>query len=85
MDTKFYNMPEADNPIVYISLIRTEDLPDEVRSQLGDLGSSIPSVAPTASGWRWWPTRSWPSPWRASTISTRSACTDPECCKRSIG
>ena len=37
MDTKFYNMPEADNPIVYISLIRTEDLPDEVRSQLGDL------------------------------------------------
>ena len=37
MDTKFYNMPEADNPIVYVSPIRTEDLPDEIRSQLGDL------------------------------------------------
>ena len=37
MDTKFYNMPEADNPIVYVSTVRTEDLPDEIRSQLGDL------------------------------------------------
>ena len=37
MDTKFYNMPEAENPIVYVSPVRTEDLPDEVRSQLGDL------------------------------------------------
>lgn len=37
MDSKFYNMPEADNPIVYVSPVRTEDLPDEVRSQLGDL------------------------------------------------
>ena len=37
MDTKFYNMPEANNPIVYVSPVRTEDLPDDVRSQLGDL------------------------------------------------
>ena len=37
MDTKFYNLPEADNPIVYVSTVRTEDLPDEIRSQLGDL------------------------------------------------
>lgn len=37
MDTKFYNMPEADNPIVYVNSVRTEDLPDEIRSQLGDL------------------------------------------------
>lgn len=37
MDTKFFNMPEASNPIVYVTPVRTEDLPDEVRSQLGDL------------------------------------------------
>jgi hypothetical protein len=37
MNTKFYNMPEAENPIVYVSPVRTEDLPDDIRSQLGDL------------------------------------------------
>jgi hypothetical protein len=37
MDTKFFNMPEADNPIVYVSPVRAEDLPDELRSQVGDL------------------------------------------------
>ena len=37
MDTKFYNTPEAENPIVYVTPVRTEDLPDDVRSQLGDL------------------------------------------------
>ena len=37
MDTKFFNMPEAGNPIVYVNPVRTEDLPDEIRNQLGDL------------------------------------------------
>ena len=37
MNTRYMGLPEADNPIVYVSPVKAEDLPDEIRSQLGDL------------------------------------------------
>jgi hypothetical protein len=35
MDVKFDNLPEPERPIVYVRPVRTADLPDEIRKQLG--------------------------------------------------
>lgn len=37
MDTKFNNLPEGENRIVYVRPVNVADLPDDVRAQAGDL------------------------------------------------
>jgi hypothetical protein len=37
MDVKYDNLPEAPRPIVYVRPVKAEDLPEEIRSQLGGL------------------------------------------------
>jgi len=37
MDVKFENLPEAERPIVYVRPVKAEDLPEELREQLGGL------------------------------------------------
>jgi hypothetical protein len=37
MDVQFDTLPEGDRPIVYVRPVKTEDLPDEIRRQLGDV------------------------------------------------
>lgn len=39
MDVKFDNLPEVERPIVYVRPVRAEDLPEEIRAQLG--GASV--------------------------------------------
>lgn len=35
MDVKFDNLPESVRPIVYVRPVKTDDLPAELRAQLG--------------------------------------------------
>lgn len=37
MDVKFDNLPEAERPIVYVRPVKTADLPEAIRAQLGGL------------------------------------------------
>lgn len=37
MDVKFKGLPESDNRIVYVREVSVDDLPDEIRPQVGGL------------------------------------------------
>ena len=37
MDARFENLPEAERPIVYVRPVKVEELPAELRAQLGGL------------------------------------------------
>ena len=65
MDVKFDALPAAERSIVYIRAVQVADLPADVQAKVG-FPRFIPSTAPMARGWLWWPTATWPSCWRAS-------------------